>query len=135
MTDSYSLALYALPVAKLDNLPAPDLDATTGMPTGNYVVKMGHYIESLSAVAIAEYRGTSHAWATSFSPPPQVQYPCTTGAALDGGTAIDGGRQLDGAAADGGRRLDSAAPLDVSLAIDSSASIDSGDSGSQSCLR
>lgn len=97
--DSYSFTLYALPVAKLDNLPAPDLDATTGLPTGNYVVKMGHYLDSLSALAVTEYRGTSHAWAASFSAPAPVEYPCTAGAGLDGGIAIlpalDGGAAMD----------------------------------------
>src|SRR5262249_4814561 len=47
VNDSYSLTLYALPTAKLDNLPAPDLDPMTNMPTGNWVVKMAHYIEGL----------------------------------------------------------------------------------------
>ena len=76
VTDSYSFTLYALPTAKLTP-PAPDLDATTGMPTGNYVVNMAHYIESLSAVAVTEYRGRSKAWSTAFAPPAAVQYPCT----------------------------------------------------------
>ncbi len=88
MIDSYSFTLYALPMAKLDNIPAPDLDAMSNMPTRNYVVNMGHYIESLSALAVTEYRGTSQAWATSFAPPDPVQYPCTadmiSGAMTDG---------------------------------------------------
>jgi phosphatidylethanolamine-binding protein (PEBP) family uncharacterized protein len=74
--DSYSFTLYALPMATLDSLPAPDLDPTSNMPTGNWVVKMGHYIESLPALGVTEYRGTSHAWASSFAPPPAEQYPC-----------------------------------------------------------
>jgi phosphatidylethanolamine-binding protein (PEBP) family uncharacterized protein len=82
--DSYSFTLYALPTAKLTDLPAPDMDATTGNPTGNYVVKMAHYIESLSAIAVTEHRGRSKAWATSFAPPDPVQYPCT-GAMVDAG--------------------------------------------------
>ena len=115
VTDSYSFTLYALPVAKLDNLPAPDLDATTGMPTGNYVVNMGHYIESLSALAVTEYRGTSHAWASSFNPPGAVQYPCASSAAIDGGVVIDGGSKLDAASA-----------IDAVSKIDGGSSIDGG---------
>jgi phosphatidylethanolamine-binding protein (PEBP) family uncharacterized protein len=74
--DSYSFTLYALPMATLDP-PAPTLDPTTNMPTGNYVVNMGQYIESLSAIAVTEYRATSAAWATSFTPPSGQMYPCT----------------------------------------------------------
>jgi hypothetical protein len=75
-------------VATLTDLPAADLDPDTGMPTGNWVVNMGHYIESLDALAVTEYRGTSGAWATSFMPPDPAPYPCTTVPALDGG-ALD----------------------------------------------
>jgi hypothetical protein len=67
-------------MATIGNLPEPDIDATTMMPTGNWVVKMAHHIESLSAIAITEYRGRSQAWATSFAPPAPVEYPCTGGA-------------------------------------------------------
>lgn len=76
--DSYSFTLYALPMASIsDNLPAPTLDATTNMPTGNYVVQVGQYIESLSALAVTEVRATSKAWSTSFTPPSGMEYPCT----------------------------------------------------------
>lgn len=75
--DSYAFTLYALEEETLDDLPAPDIDPDTDMPTGNWVVNMGHYIESLDALAVAEYRGTSGAWATSFGPPDPVMYPCT----------------------------------------------------------
>lgn len=75
--DSYSFTLYALPMAKLDGLPAPDISPDTGMPSGNWVVNMGHYIESLAALGVTEYRGTSQGWATSFAPPDPAQYPCT----------------------------------------------------------
>lgn len=69
-----------------------------GKPTGNYVVKLGHYIESLQALAVAEYRGTSKAWATSFASATPAQYPCSS---IDGGaTSTDGG--TDGGATDGG---------------------------------
>jgi len=74
--DSYSFTLYALPTETLDNLPAPDLD-DDGNPTGNWVVKMGHYIESLDALGVTEYRGTSKAWASTFVPPNAAQFPCT----------------------------------------------------------
>lgn len=79
VTDSYSFTLYALPMATLQDLPDADIDSDTGMPTGNWVVNMGHYIESLNALAVTEYRGTSSAWATSFAPPDPVLYPCTGG--------------------------------------------------------
>jgi phosphatidylethanolamine-binding protein (PEBP) family uncharacterized protein len=85
--DSYSLTLYALPTAKIDNLPAPDLDPTTNMPTGNWVVKMGHYIESLQALGVTEYRGTSKAWASAFAPPTAEQYPCTQDMIASGTTS------------------------------------------------
>ena len=78
--DSYSLTLYALDVAKLDNLPAPDVDANgVPVPGSNWVVNMAHYIESLDAVAVTEYRGTSKAWAAAFVPPSAAQFPCTGG--------------------------------------------------------
>jgi phosphatidylethanolamine-binding protein (PEBP) family uncharacterized protein len=85
--DTYSFTLYALPTVGL-NLPAPDVDPTTGLPTGNYVVNLGHYIESLPALAVTEYRGTSQAWAAAFSPPPAEEYPCAAEAAIDGGFKI-----------------------------------------------
>jgi phosphatidylethanolamine-binding protein (PEBP) family uncharacterized protein len=77
--DSYSFQLFALPVAKLQNLPEPDLDAMTGMPTGNWAVKMGHFIETqAAALAVTEHRGTSSAWAGSFVPAATpAQFPCT----------------------------------------------------------
>ncbi len=91
--DSYSLTVYALSVAKLDNLPPP-VDTATGMPasTGwNWIVNMGHYIESLDTkiLAIAEYRGTSKAWAANFVPPAAAAFPCTS--ANSGGTGGTGG--------------------------------------------
>ena len=90
--DSYAFTVYALPVAKINNLPAPDLDATTGMPVAgsNWVVKMGHYIESLSAIAVTEYRGTSKAWAAAFVPPNAAEFPCSTPVA-SGGTGGSNG--------------------------------------------
>lgn len=97
--DSYSFTLYALPTAHLTNLPAPDLDPTTGLPTGNYVVNMGHSIESSPALAVTEYRGTSQAWASMFVAPPALEYPCSAEAAVDGGIKqrSDGGTQDAGA--------------------------------------
>jgi len=102
--DSYAFTLYALPTAHLTNLPAPDFDATTGAPTGNYVVKMGHTIESLSALAVTEYRGTSKAWATSFAPPTPAQYPCSAIPA-DAGTTSDAATSGDGGTGDGGTSM------------------------------
>ncbi|HLK90786.1 MAG TPA: hypothetical protein VKZ18_12880 [Polyangia bacterium] len=93
--DSYSYTLYALPFAQLPSLPPPDLNAN-GEPTGNYVAKLGRYIESLSALAVTEYRGTSSAWASSFSPPSALEYPCAGDVRVDGGTRQDGGVKLDG---------------------------------------
>jgi hypothetical protein len=110
----------------LDNLPAPDLDATTGMPTGNYVVNLGHYIESLSALAVTEYRGTSHAWATSFNPPGPVQYPCTASAGLDGGVALDVGGKSDAASRDAPSRSDVPSAIDVASSMDVGASSSDG---------
>ncbi|HTQ02873.1 MAG TPA: YbhB/YbcL family Raf kinase inhibitor-like protein [Polyangiaceae bacterium] len=85
--DIYSFTLYALPTETIDP-PAPTLDPTTMMPTGNYVVNMATYIDTLPAIAVTEYRGTSHAWATSFTPPSGAKYPCTqdmiTGMMTDG---------------------------------------------------
>src|SRR5262252_224627 len=104
VNDSYSFTLYALPVAHLTNLPAPDVDATSGAPTGNYVVKMGHYLEGLSALAVTEYRGTSQAWSTSFAPPSPTQYPCSAIASIDGGVP-DGGTTGDGGTGDGGTNM------------------------------
>lgn len=75
--DVYSFTLYALPMEKITDLPAPDLDPMTNMPTGNYMVKMAQYIDTLGALAVTEYRATSHAWATSFTPPSGAKYPCT----------------------------------------------------------
>lgn len=74
--DSYSFTLYALPVEKLEDLPAPELD-DDGMPVSNWVVAMGHYIESLDALSVTEYRGTSSAWAAAFVPPNAEKFPCT----------------------------------------------------------
>jgi phosphatidylethanolamine-binding protein (PEBP) family uncharacterized protein len=81
--DSYSYTLYALPVETLEDLPEVDINPDTGEPAGNWVVNMGHYIESLDALAVAEYRGTSGAWASSFAPPAPAQYPCDAIAATD----------------------------------------------------
>jgi phosphatidylethanolamine-binding protein (PEBP) family uncharacterized protein len=91
VTDSHSFTLDALPMDKLVELPAPGLDATSGMPTGGYVVKLGRYIESLPALAVTEYRGTSPAGASSFSAPAPAQYPCAAMSAIDGGVSIDAG--------------------------------------------
>jgi phosphatidylethanolamine-binding protein (PEBP) family uncharacterized protein len=106
--DSYSFTLYALPTATLTNLPAPDLDAN-GLPTGNYVVKMGHYLEGLTALAVTEYRGTSKAWATSFAAPTPTQYPCSAiptggvgGGAGAGGATGGAGGATGGAGGAGG---------------------------------
>ena len=93
--DSYSYTLYAFSFAHLPSLPAPDLDAN-GEPTGNYVAKLGRYIESLSALAVTEYRGTSSAWASSFSPPSAIEYRLRRRRQVDGGTKEDGGVKLDG---------------------------------------
>ena len=93
--DSYSYTLYAFSFAHLPSLPAPDLNAN-GEPTGNYVAKLGRYIESLSALAVTEYRGTSSAWASSFAPPSALEYPCAADYKVDGGTKEDGGVKLDG---------------------------------------
>jgi phosphatidylethanolamine-binding protein (PEBP) family uncharacterized protein len=81
--DSYAFTLYAFDKEKLEELPPPDMDPATGMPTGNWVVNMGHYIEGLTALAVTEYRGTSQAWSTSFAPPDPFEYPCTQ-AMIDG---------------------------------------------------
>ena len=67
-----------------------------GEPTGNYAAKMGRYIDSLSALAVTEYRGTSSAWASNFPTPPAVEYPCAAESKVDGGTQVDGGVKLDG---------------------------------------
>ncbi|HEY1443038.1 MAG TPA: YbhB/YbcL family Raf kinase inhibitor-like protein, partial [Mycobacterium sp.] len=64
--DSYSYTLYAFSFAPLPSLPTPDLNAN-GDPTGNYAAKMGRYIDSLTALAVTEYRGTSSAWASAFA--------------------------------------------------------------------
>jgi phosphatidylethanolamine-binding protein (PEBP) family uncharacterized protein len=93
--DSYSYTLYAFPFAHLPSLPTPDLSAN-GEPTGNYVANVGHYIESLSALAVTEYRATSSAWASNFPTPPAVEYPCSAEDKIDGGTKEDGGVKLDG---------------------------------------
>ena len=79
VNDSYALVLYALPMASLDDLPAPDLDPETGMPVAgsNWVVNMAHAIEALPALAVTEYRGTSKAWAAAFVPPSAAEFPCT----------------------------------------------------------
>ncbi len=79
--DSYSLTLYALPVAKLTDLPAA-VDTGTNMPAAagwNWVVNMAHYIESLTPIAVAEYRGTSKAWAGAFVPASAAAFPCSGG--------------------------------------------------------
>jgi phosphatidylethanolamine-binding protein (PEBP) family uncharacterized protein len=93
--DSYSYTLYAFSSAHLANLPAPDLNAN-GEPTGNYAAKLGRYIDSLPRLGVTEYRGTSSAWAGSFSPPGTIEYPCSADYAVDGGTKTDGGVTLDG---------------------------------------
>ena len=94
--DSYSFTIYAFSFDHLPNLPTPDLNAN-GQPTGNYAVNVAQSIESLSALAIAEYRGTSQAWASTFTPPTPVEYPCSAADRIDGGTPEDGGVKLDGA--------------------------------------
>ena len=93
--DSYSYTLYAFSFAHLPSLPAPDLNAN-GEPTGNYVAKLGRYIESLSALAVTEYRGTSSAWASGFAPPSALEYPCAADYKVDGGTKADGGVKNSG---------------------------------------
>ena len=96
--DSYSYTLYAFDFTHLPSLPTPDLSAT-GEPTGNYVVNMAHYIESLSALAVTEYRGTSSAQSSNFPAPPALQYPCAADDKIDGGTnKKDGGVTIDGSA-------------------------------------
>jgi hypothetical protein len=70
------------------------------MPTGNWVVNMGHYIESLDALAVTEYRGTSKAWASAFVPPSAAQFPCTD-AASSGGAGGAGGGGAGGGGAGG----------------------------------
>ncbi len=84
--DSYSLTLYALSEEKLTAIPAPDMDAATGMPVAgsNWVVNMAHYIEGLTPIAVTEYRGTSKAWAKAFVPPNAAQFPCSK-AQIDAG--------------------------------------------------
>lgn len=84
--DSYSLTLYALSEEKLTEIPAPDMDAATGMPVAgsNWVVNMAHYIEGLTPIAVTEYRGTSKAWAKAFVPPNAPQFPCSK-AQIDAG--------------------------------------------------
>jgi phosphatidylethanolamine-binding protein (PEBP) family uncharacterized protein len=104
--DSYSLTVYALRVAKLTDLPAA-VNTTTSMPaaTGwNWVVNMGHYIEQLDAVAVAEYRGTSKAWAAAFVSPNAAAFPCSsaTAAAGSGGTGGGAGGASGGSAGKGG---------------------------------
>jgi phosphatidylethanolamine-binding protein (PEBP) family uncharacterized protein len=104
--DSYAITVYALKVAKLTDLP-PAIDTGTNMPaaTGwNWVVNMGHYIESLDAVAVAEYRGTSKAWAKNFVPPNAAAFPCSTasGAAGSGGAAGGSGAGGSGGASGSG---------------------------------
>jgi hypothetical protein len=110
--DSYSLTVYALKAAKLDNLPAP-VDTGTMMSVApgsgwNWVVNMAHYIESLDAVAVAEYRGTSKAWAANFVPPNAAAFPCTTpggagGAGGKGGSAGGAGGKGGSAGGAGGK--------------------------------
>jgi phosphatidylethanolamine-binding protein (PEBP) family uncharacterized protein len=86
--DSYSLTLYALPVATIEDWPAPDTDPTTGQPTGNWVVKMAHYLEGLDALAVTEYRSTSKAWSTAFVPPSAAERPCTPDQVTSGMTEM-----------------------------------------------
>ena len=95
VNDSYSYTLYAFPFDHLPSLPTPDLNAN-GEPTNNYAVNMGHYIESLTALAVTETRATSQAWASNFTTPPAVEYPCSAEYKIDGGTKEDGGVKLDG---------------------------------------
>ena len=97
--DSYALTVYALKVAKIDNLPAA-VNTTTSMPAvsgWNWVVNMGHYIESLDAVAVAEYRGTSKAWAAQFVSPNAAAFPCSGSAGGAGGAASGAGGAASGA--------------------------------------
>ena len=83
--DSYALTVYALTEEKLVDLPAP-VNTTDNMPGAkgwNWVVNMAHYIEQLDAVAVAEYRGTSKAWAGAFVPPSAEKFPCANDAVSD----------------------------------------------------
>jgi phosphatidylethanolamine-binding protein (PEBP) family uncharacterized protein len=102
--DSYSFTVYALPVAKLSEIPAA-IDTATSMPAAagwNWVVNMAHYVESLDAVAVAEYRGTSKAWAKAFVPPNAAQFPCSTASNTGGaGGASAAGASAAGASAGG----------------------------------
>ena len=96
--DSYSFTIYAFDFTHLPALPTPDLSAN-GEPTNNYVANVAKYIESLPALAVAEYRATSHAWASSFAPPGTIEYPCVADDKIDGGTnKKDGGVTIDGSA-------------------------------------
>ena len=110
--DSYSFTVYALPTAKLTSLP-PAIDTGTSMPAAagwNWVVNMAHYIEGLQALAVAEYRGTSKAWAKAFVPPNAAQFPCAgsgvaggaSGGAGSGGTSAGGASGASAAAGSGG---------------------------------
>ena len=101
--DSYSFTVYALPTAKLSNLP-PAVDTGTNMPAAagwNWVVNMGHYIEGLDALAVAEYRGTSKAWAKTFVPPNAAQFPCSGASGGAGSGGGSGGASAGGASAGG----------------------------------
>jgi len=99
--DSYSYTLYAL--SSTITPPPPDTDPTTGLPTGNYVVNMGHYIESLTALAVTEIRATSSAWASAFVAPPPLEYPCAGESEIDGGLSFDASAAPDGSlTTDGG---------------------------------
>lgn len=83
VTDSYSFTLYAFEAEKLTDLPDPDVDSN-GAPTGNYMVKLAQYIDTLPALGVTEYRATSHAWSSMFTPPTGAKYPCTAGNMADG---------------------------------------------------
>jgi phosphatidylethanolamine-binding protein (PEBP) family uncharacterized protein len=96
--DSYSYTIYAFNFAHLPALPTPDLNAN-GEPTGNYAANVARYIDSLSHLAVAEYRATSSAWASNFAAPAAIEYPCAADDKIDGGTGKkDGGVTIDGSA-------------------------------------
>jgi phosphatidylethanolamine-binding protein (PEBP) family uncharacterized protein len=95
--DSYSFTIYAFNFAHLTP-PTPMLNAN-GEPTGNYAATVARYLDTLLALGVAEYRGTSSAWASTFSPPAGIEYPCVADDRIDGGTnQKDGGVTIDGSA-------------------------------------
>ncbi len=71
LLDSYSFTLYALDVTTIGDSDLPEQDGTT-----SYVKVMDDYLAA-NAIAATEYRGTSAAQATSFTPPVAGEFPCT----------------------------------------------------------